>query len=109
MRAETLTDTSDNLRLRFEPTSKKDTFVLCVFETLVLTITDGLKSLYRVEMDEKFMKKHKLDTKLDGDWLGFFKMLKDSIYSKNWSLIRDENDDITLQIKYPCGDMTLNG
>ena len=47
-------------------------------------------------MDQKFMKKHKAETNLDGDWNGFFKMLRASIDGKSWSLAADEDGELTL-------------
>lgn len=83
----------------FEP-QPDDRYALCVFQSLVLTVTNGLDVMYRVVLDQTYMEEHRRQTGIEGSWTSYFELLRQALDNQSIGLFSDD-DGIVLKIHYP--------
>lgn len=81
---------------------------------MVLTLTNGMDSMYRVQLDQKFMEEHKKKTGIEGTWPSYFELFKSALDLKNIGLEKSEEGNIIFKVHYPllegariCGQFVL--
>lgn len=55
---------------------KDDRYCLCVFEKMLLTITNGFDLMFQTELNQTFLEEHKQKTGIEGAWNSFFDLFK---------------------------------
>ena len=102
-----------DVAVAFEP-GRDDRYSLCIFQELLLTVTNGLDKMYQVTLDQAFLEAHREQINIEGSWCSYFDLLRQALDLKSLSLCRGDRG-LHLKIHYPLmagatisGQMALN-